>query len=325
MGAETEYGVAARGPGGPLDPELVLDALATVIKSERWWVPDGSGYHGQFLEHGGRLYLDYGAHPEHATPECFTPEQVAAYDKAGEALLDLARRRVLERRSWQVSVFKCNLDPVHPETVTYGTHESYTQWAAPEVAGPQLIPHLASRVPFAGAGALTTHPHGGGFEPSQRARHVRTVTGTGTTADRPLFGTRLRKDSDFGDGWTPVHLVCKDAQRAPFGIYLTYATTGLLIELINRGHAVGRGLALSDPVGALQTFSRDPRLRARARLAEGRELTALEVQSCYLEECEQALQRGGLPDWAPMAVRHWQQTLEELARDPLRLASRLDT
>jgi proteasome accessory factor A len=325
MGAETEYGVTGRGPNGRLEPEHVFDALATSIKVLRRCVPDRSGYHGLYLEHGGRLYLDYGAHPEHATPECFTPEQVAAYDKAGEALLDLARRHLQERNpDWRVSVVKSNLDPVYPDAVTYGTHESYTLWVAPEVAGPQLFPHLASRVLYCGAGALTSHPEARGFELSQRARHVRIVSGHGTTGDRPLFGTRLRKESDYGDGWTRIHLICKDAQRAPFGIYLTYATTGLLIEMINRGHVVGHRLALANPVEALHAFSRDPWLRTRARLADGRELTALEIQSAYLEECEQALQRGGLPDWAGNAVRHWRQTLEEMARDPLRLAPRLD-
>jgi proteasome accessory factor A len=326
MGAETEYGVSGRCPSGALEPEQVFEELADAVKAQRRWVPDRSGYRGMYLENGGRLYLDYGAHPEYATPECATPEQVAACDKAGEALLELARRRVVERHpGWRVTVLKSSLDPVHPDGITFGAHESYTLWVPAGVAGPQLIPHLASRVLYSGAGALTANPNGRGFELSQRARHLHSVVGQCTTGDRPLFGTRIRKSSDFGrEGWTRVHLVCKDAQRSPFGVYLTYATTGLLIEMINRGRTVGRNLALADPVGAVKRFSLDPWLQATAPLADGRSLTALEIQLCYLEECERAVQAGGLPDWAPAAVRHWRETLETLMKAPLRLARRLD-
>ncbi len=326
MGSETEYAVAGQGPDGAIDPDVLYELLAAAVRAERRSVPDRGGYRGLYLEQGGRLYLDYGSHPEYATPECFTPAQVACYDKAGEALLDLARRRVLrERPGLKVTIVKSNLDPVCPDGVTYGTHESYTCWVPAEEAAPQMLPHLASRVIYAGAGGLSGYCHGDGFELSQRARHIGSAVGHNTTGDRALFGTRIRKESDYGaDGWTRVHLIAKDSQRAPFGVYLTFATTGLLIEMLNRGHTLGRGLALENPVAALRDFSRHPWLGAKARLADGREMTALEIQSCYLEECERAVQHGGLPGWAPEAVRHWRETLEGLSKDPLRLAHRLD-
>jgi proteasome accessory factor A len=325
MGAETEYALSGRTLGGHLDPDTVYEALAEAVRAEHRWVPDRGGYRGMYLEHGGRLYLDYGSHPEHASAECYTPTQVAACDKAGEAILDRARSRVLERnRGWHVSLLKNNLDPIDPNDTTYGTHESYTCWVTPDVAAPQLLPHLASRVLYAGAGALTASSRGHGFELSQRSRHLTSVLGHSTTGDRPLFGTRLRKESDHGDGWTRLHLICKDAQRAPFGIYLTYATTGMLVYLINHGHTVGRGLTLEDPLTAVRSISRDPWLRTKVKLADGRTLTALEIQFSYLEDCDKALQRGVLPAWAPEALRHWRQTLEDLSHDPQRLAPRLD-
>jgi hypothetical protein len=326
MGSETEYAVAGRGPNGAVDPDALYGLLAEAIRAERRSVPDRGGYRGHYLENGGRFYLDYGSHPEYATPECLTPAQVACHDKAGEALLELARQHVMRTRpGLKVTVVKSNLDPVIPDDVTYGTHESYTCWVSAEVAAPQILPHLASRVLYAGSGGLSAHWHGDGFELSQRARHIVTAVGHSTTGDRALFGTRIRKESDYGmTGWVRVHLIAKDSQRSPFGIYLTFATTGLLIEMINRGHTVGRGLALMNPVEAMHLFSRDPWLRAKARLMNGQDLTALEIQFRYLEECERAVQHGGLPEWAPEAVRHWRETLEELSKDPLRLARRLD-
>ena len=326
MGSETEYALSGRGPSGDVNADELYSWLAEVVRHERAWMADRGGYRGQYLQHGGRLYLDYGFHPEHATPECFTPAQVACYDKAGEALLDLARRRLLdEGRASRISIVKNNLDPIDPDHCTYGTHESYTCWVPGDTAAAQMMPHLASRIVYAGAGALTGHPRSVGFELSQRARHIVRLTGQNTTDERALFSTRIRKVSDYApDAWFRVHLIGKDSQRAAFGIYLTFATTGLLIEMLNRGWTVGRGLQLEDPLQALRDISLDPWLRTRVRLADGRRLTALEIQEAYLAECESAVQHGGMPEWAPQAVRHWRQTLDDLRTDPLRLADRLD-
>jgi proteasome accessory factor A len=328
IGAETEYAVSGRRWDRQMDTDDVYNRLSAALQEQRAWVPDDHGYRGLFLQHGGRLYLDYGSHPEHATPECFTPRQVACYDKAGEHLLALARAGAEAAHAGEemrITVLKNNLDPLYPDSVSYGTHESYTCWVEHDTAATALLPHLVTRLAYAGAGGLSGHGSGVGFELSQRARHLHDAVGSDTTCNRAIFGTRIRKDTDHsGDGWIRVHLIGKDSQRAPFGAYLTYATTGLLIEMLNRGLRVGAGLALADPVTALHTLSRDPWLRTRVALADGRKLTALEIQASYLEECEKALQHGGLPDWAGEAIGYWRATLTELGRDPLRLADRLD-
>jgi proteasome accessory factor A len=325
MGSETEYAVSGLLGADRVEADDVYELLAAEVRRQRASVPDHHGYQGLYLENGARLYLDYGDHPEHATPECFTPRQVALYDKAGEYLLRLARDAVVAAGPGRaVRIIKNNLDPADPDSTTYGTHESYTCWEAACDVGPQLIPHLVSRVLYCGAGGLTGHVGGVGFELSQRARHLLTAESDDTTGNRGIFSTRVRKASDAAGGWTRVHLISKDSQRAPFGIYLTFAATGLLVEMINRGLRVGKGLALARPVEALRAFSLDPWGRARAELCDGRRLTALEIQSAYLEGCEQAQQAGRLPDWAGEAVGHWRQTLAALERDPLGLADRLD-
>lgn len=325
MGAETEFAVSAMRLGQLMDPDDVYQRLAEGLQRRRAWARDHHATDSIYLGNGGRFYLDYGSHPEYATAECLTPRQVALHDKAGERLLEIARdEAMLADAEMSVRVVKNNLDPVEPECNTYGTHESYTLWGASAEAAPQLIPHLVSRTLYAGSGCLTGDPAGVGFELSQRARHLAEAEGDDTTCNRAIFGTRVRKVYDADGSWVRVHLISKDSQRAPFGTYLTFATTGLLIEMINRGYKVGEGLALADPVAAIQAISRDPLARAEVDLADGRRLSALEVQSAYLEEAEKALQRGNLPGWAGEAVGHWRDTLELLERDPRRLADRLD-
>jgi hypothetical protein len=326
MGTETEYAVSGKSGDTKLEAGTIFQLLATALRQERKTALNDGSERGMFLEHGGRMYLDYGGHPEHATPECATPRQVACYDKAGEHLLAIARDRVIrDHPEVSIAIIKNNLDPVRPNRITYGTHESYTSWVSAQQVARQMMAHLVTRILFAGAGALTTHPEGMGFELSQRARHMNGATGSDTTSDRAICCTRVRHDRDRAENsWTRLHLISKDSQRCPFGAYLTFGTTGAILVAMNHGMEMGKGLTLAEPVKAMRAISRDPWLNQRVALADGRHLNALEIQAIYLEECEQALQKGLLPDWAPELIGHWRQTLADLERDPLGLADRLD-
>ncbi len=326
MGSEIEYAVSGRTPHGPLSAREVHTLLEDALRSERACLTDAGAMHAIYLENGARFYLDYGDHPEYATPECMTPVQVTAHDKASEQLLHLARQKVLlSHPQHQITLVKNNLSPTFPDDVTWGNHESYTCWIDQHRAAQALMAHMVSRTVYCGAGCLSGFEGSCAFELSQRARHVYHATGCDTTSDRALFGTRLRKSSDRSDhGWTRAHLITKDSQRSPLGIYLTFGTTGLLFLLLNEGYTLGKGLELQDPVQALRAVSCDPWLRRELLLTDGRRLTALQLQECYLAECERALPGSDLPDWCWEVVKHWKETLAQLSRDPLRLASRLD-
>ncbi len=326
MGTEAEYAISGGDGPTPLPPEMLFTLLNEAVRGERRWIADVAGGRAVFLENGARLYLDSGGHPEYSTPECPNPAEAAGHDKAGEFLLRRALDRVRAARpNLRLSVMKNNVDPVQPESSTWGCHESYTCWTALDAAAPLLVPHVVSRVVYAGAGGLSARPESPGFELSQRARHLTVTFGHDTMHQRPLFCLRVRKASDWSrSGWVRAHLIAKDSQRSPFGIYLTLGVTGLLFALLNEGRSVGQGLALADPLRALRTFSCDPWLRARAALADGRHLSALQIQGEYLEQVERALPGTGLPSWAAEVVRHWRDTLAGLARDPLALAGRLD-
>lgn len=324
MGTETEYSVSGRGSAHSLPPESLYSLLHDVVRREHLCVQDAHSPQGSFVENGSRLYLDCGGHPEYSSPECTTPRQVACFDKAGELLLDAARTRIARMQpGMEIAIVKNNISTACLDAVTWGTHESYTSWATLENAAPQVIPHLVSRVFYAGAGCLIGHEDGCGFELSQRARHLVQVIGPDTTRNRALFCTRSNKNYDSASGWRRVHLIAKDSQRSSFGIYLTFATTGLLFLLLNNKRSVGKGLALADPLKAIRAISQDPWLKAKVLLADGRQLSAVEIQETFLEECELEVPRGDYPEWANEALRHWRETLE-LAREPLRLARKLD-
>ena len=45
------------------------------------------------LINGGRYYVDH-AHPEYCTPECTTARDIVIYEKAGDLIVDLSRKRL---------------------------------------------------------------------------------------------------------------------------------------------------------------------------------------------------------------------------------------
>src|SRR5690606_14493740 len=82
MGIENEYGVTCTFEGHRrLSPDEVARYLFRKVVA---WGRSSN----VFLANGARLYLDVGSHPEYATPECDSIEDLVAHDKAGERILE---------------------------------------------------------------------------------------------------------------------------------------------------------------------------------------------------------------------------------------------
>lgn len=327
MGAEVEYSMSS----SQLQPgservELHVRLLEAIRHAHRW-LPDCHAPSGVFLDNASRYYLDTGCHNEFSSPEVFTPRQIAIYDRAAEQILLRAKAALASQGDGDdVCVTKNNINFTMPDRAAWGQHEAYTCWIPLEVAAAQLIPHLVSRIPYAGAGYLSAHPNGMGFELSQRARHMTRLTGAETTHDRAIFCTRAWKPSDGSTaGWTRTNLISKDSQRCSFGMYLSYGVTGLLLMIANEGHKIGRDVELKDPVAAMRAFSLDPWLQTRVPLANGQKATALDIQRAYLGEATAHVESGEYPDWTCEVLDHWAATLDQLESNPLSLADRLDT
>ena len=82
FGLENEYGVTCTLRGQRrLSPDEVARYLFRRVVS---WGRSSN----VFLENGARLYLDVGSHPEYATPECDSIDDLVVHDKAGERILE---------------------------------------------------------------------------------------------------------------------------------------------------------------------------------------------------------------------------------------------
>ena len=119
FGLENEYGVTCTLRGQRrLSPDEVARYLFRRVVS---WGRSSN----VFLENGARLYLDVGSHPEYATPECDSIEDLVVHDKAGERILE---GLVVE----EVSGFE--LDPEGPHRPDAGA--CVEQELCPDVRGP---------------------------------------------------------------------------------------------------------------------------------------------------------------------------------------------
>jgi Pup amidohydrolase len=275
------------------------------------------------LSNGARFYNDH-THPEYSTPECRMIVDLLAQDRAGERIvLRAAQRRNQALGGAHVRLYKNNTD-FHGHS--YGCHDNYlVPRAIPFptlVAG--LVPFLVSRQVIAGAGKVGTEAQESGHVPgryqlSQRADFMEAELGVDTMHNRPIFNTRDEPHADRAK-YRRLHLIIGDANMCEYATALKVGTTQLVLDLIARGAAPD--VELEQPVVAVKQLSRDPDLKAVARMKNGRTLSALEIQERYYEAASQRL--SGSDEESDWLLKEWGETLRLLSHDRPQLVGKLD-
>lgn len=196
-----------------------------------------------------------------------------------------------------------------------------------------LASFLASSVVVTGAGKVGAE-HGRpavDYQLSQRADFLESLVGPQTTYRRPLVNARdeplCGTSGPNAESLARLHLICFDATLCHGSTLLKVGTTQLLLAMLEHGR-IRTDLVLEDPVAAMVGWSHDPTLTTRARLLDGRRMTATELQLAFLEAAETEAADGGCDDMVPRAAEVlalWRDTLERLhAGDVESLAPRLD-
>ncbi|MBS3941770.1 MAG: Pup--protein ligase [Actinobacteria bacterium] len=321
FGIENEYGVTCTFQGQRrLSPDEVARYLFRRVVS---WGRSSN----VFLENGARLYLDVGSHPEYATPECDSPRQAVIHDKAGERIVeDLvlgAEQRLHEEGiSGTISLFKNNTDSAGN---SYGCHENYLVARVGEFQrlAEALIPFLVTRQVFSGAGKVLQTPRGAVFSLSQRAEHIWEGVSSATTRSRPIINTRDEPHAD-AERYRRLHVIVGDSNMSEYTSWLKIATCDLVLRMLEE-QSVIRDLTLDNPIRAIREISHDLTGTRRIRLANGRELSALEIQQAYLERVERFVEAShDADDEAKRVVTEWRHVLESLVTDPMSLGRQLD-
>ncbi|WP_419845848.1 Pup--protein ligase [Candidatus Poriferisocius sp.] len=321
FGIENEYGVtcALRGHRR-LSPDEVARYLFRRVVS---WGRSSN----VFLVNGARLYLDVGSHPEYATPECDSVYDLVAHDKAGERILETliesAELRLREEGiQGDIYLFKNNTDSAGN---SYGCHENYltsrrddfTEYA--EV----LIPFLVSRQIYAGAGKVLQTARGAAYCISQRAEHIWEGVSSATTRSRPIINTRDEPHAD-AERYRRLHVIVGDSNMSEYATFLKTGSTSILLRMLEDPSVALRDMTLDNPIRAIREISHDPTCTRRIRLASGREVSALEIQSEYLDRALKYAESRDLDPQEKQALQMWEHCLTQIAKDPLNLTRECD-
>ena len=320
FGIENEYGVTCTLRGQRrLSPDEVARYLFRRVVS---WGRSSN----VFLENGARLYLDVGSHPEYATPECDALIDVVAHDKAGERILeDLVRaaeeRLIEEGIRGEIYLFKNNTDSAGN---SYGCHENYLVGRRGDFQRmiDTLIPFFVSRQIFSGAGKLLQTARGTVYTLAQRAEHIWEGISSATTRSRPIINTRDEPHAD-AERYRRLHVIAGDSNMSEYITFVKIGTTVALLQMIE-ADVVFRDLSLENPIRAIREISHDPSCRRLVRLANGRELSALDIQWEYLERVMRYSRTAGFPAQVEQAIGMWEHLLTGLEKDPMSLNREVD-
>lgn len=296
---------------------LEIDPVDAAFDEGRHYGPSEEVRADQILPNGARFYNDHG-HPEYATPECRSLDDLVAHDRAGEAIVLEAARAYALATGRHAAIYKNNTDY---HGASYGFHESYLvprSWGFERLYA-ALTPLLVSRIIVCGAGkAVSESGRACDYQISQRADFFSERASVDTLYRRPIFNTRDEPHANPLE-WTRLHVIAGDANMMP-------SCTWRKVGLIRLGLALMEMDAvpvfeIADPVRAIQAVSRDMTRRFEIAL-EGRKMaTAYELLGAYLDAGERHLADDPELQRLILDVR---QILAALPDRPDRIANRVD-
>ena len=320
FGTETEYALVHRpesGGGARLyGQESLLDHLKQFTPLLETSLHEAGYPHaGEFLGNGGRFYIDRGAHPEYATPECASVRELVAHEKAGDRivqeLVETASAH-MENRGFagKLLVFKNNVDSFG---TTYGSHENYlvTPHAMDHIG--LIVPFLVTRQIFAGAGKVVTGGEGADspYQLTQRADYIDRVYSDRTSQVRGIINVRRREIPRQGQN-RRLHLLVGDSNMSEAAIGLKVGSTALVLRLIEE-EGLGDLPELASPERAIKEISHS---MDRPLSLQGRTGTysALDVQNMYLERAEAFYSRRETDSGESEILELWDRTLDGLKK-----------
>jgi proteasome accessory factor A len=330
FGIETEYAInfyPAKTGGNEPSSQTIVGALQSVL-AQNYGI-DSSPY----LITGGKFFHDVG-HAEWAHPECRSAHEAATYDKATDHLLAHLlpeAQGLLSQHGYQghLLIAKNNVDF---NGSTYGCHENYLMLKDSELLTGEyflrylartLIPFLVTRQLFAGSGRLVFAENQLSYEISQRAAFIDTIVSAETTKDRPIFNTGREREPLAGGNARRLHLILGDANLSGWATWMKLGTTGIILRMIEDMFIVDLPL-LQDPLAALRSIASDSTCRTVLPLRDRRLMSALDIQNFYYERADAYLAEYGCTDEEDALMDAWENALNDLAQDPMKLRNRAD-
>ena len=183
------------------------------------------------------------------------------------------------------------------------------------------MPFLITRQVLTGAGKVLPTPKGATYCLSQRADHIWESVSSATTRSRPIINTRDEPHAD-AERYRRLHVIVGDSSMSETTTLLKVGATDLVLRLVEAGVPV-RDLTLENPMRAIREISHDPSGAATVALANGRTVSALDVQEEYLTWVQGHVARGmDLTPTVKQVLDLWERGLTAVRTGRLDLVER---
>ena len=360
FGIETEFGCMVRDPSAGTSEEVVdlvknyafYDKKLGVIDQHARDYAFEPARAGGFLKNGGRLYIDaVGSHAAYATAECSDLLDLVRHDRAGRTLLASLVEEL--RLDDAVSFHNNSID--HFGGHTFGCHENYLVQIEDRFftdALNYLLPFLVTRQIFAGIGRVGAHRltrsssknnimtigehevdyvwvsnfYGVEIDPtvdfqlSQRADHIVKTISSRVRFNRAIINPKWDSYYSYSN-LHRLHILFGESNMSEYACFLKVGTTSLVLDLIEEC-AMPMDIEIADPLETLRAVSRDCTMNWPVRMRNGQTIPAIELQRRYLDAAKKYLHRRDTQ--TDLVLTEWETILDDLERDPLSTADRLD-
>jgi len=189
-----------------------------------------------------------------------------------------------------------------------------------------LTPFFVSRQVFCGAGKVGAEAPWDErgrelFQLTQRADFFETEVGLETTLKRPIINTRDEPHAD-PEKYRRLHVIIGDANMCEVATFLKIGTTAIVLKMIEDRFLPD--LAIDNPVAALHDVSRDISCTVTVPMADGRRLSAVQLQWEYFEHAKKYVEREDDTAENHDVLARWEAVLAALETEPLSLHRELD-
>ena len=235
---------------------------------------------------GASIYIDLD-HLELAGPEC---RSAMDFMKCFHGMLGIARQAARQANDGRPEALHVHANNSDGQGNSWGGHLSvmlsrtaydwifrermhYLLWLASAQVSSMIL---------TGGGKIGSERGKGGpaYQISQRADFFECLSSINTTFNRPLVNTR--DESLAGPGFARLHCIFHDTTLCHTSLLLKAGLMQVFLAMIEAGWVDNR-LCFEEPLTAVRDFSADPTLKAKARLIDGRWVTALEHQQLLWE------------------------------------------
>lgn len=176
-----------------------------------------------------------------------------------------------------------------------------------------LLPFLASRLLYAGTGAIRVDRASADFVLSERAELIRLAAGP--------HGDGVQRWVDWGarplaraGASSRVHVVGGEANRSEMAALLKVGATALVVRMLDEAPHLIADMSLADPATAVRQINRDLTGREPVTLEGGRRVSTLDVQTEFLDAVRRFASDNPTSADERQVLSLWESCLEALAK-----------